>query len=386
LTVYHKDLTGSETVTACDVYEWKGSEYAVSGDYPFDTLTVHGCDSTVTLHLTVNYSDLTGSVTETSCDSYTWNGQTYTTSGDYTYNTQTVLGCDSAAVLHLTVNYSDHTGSETETICDSYSWKGHTYTQSGSYLFDTLTSLGCDSTVTLNLTVNHSEFPTFSEYVCDNYSWHGQDFEASGTYTFDTLTEHGCQRTETLNLTIVQTPDIAINGTHWPIGGSETQFTTYSYSIEALNTATEFDSVTWNIDCPNWYITPGASDTEIDLHIHTWLPDSIALTATAYNECGSYTYTFWIHTSYYGIEDNDASMISITPNPNNGIMDINLNNLSGNTEVKVFDIKGNQIDSFVIDDLTKIYRYEMPQNAAGVYNFVITNGSATVVKRVAINK
>ena len=382
LTVYHSDHTGSETVSACDVYEWKGSEYAVSGDYTFDTLTTHGCDSTVTLHLTVNYSDLTGSMTETTCDNFLWNGTTYTESGDYTFDTQTVSGCDSTTTLHLTVNYSDHSGSIVETACDNYSWKNNIYTQSGDYPFDTLTTLGCDSTVTLHLTVNYSEFPSFTEYVCDNYNWHGQDYGTTGTYTFDTLTEHGCQRTETLNLTVAQTPDITINGTHWPIGGSETQFNTHHYSIETLNSATEFDSVTWNIDCPNWYITLGTSDTDIDLHIHTWVPDSIALTATAYNECGNYTYTFWIYTSYYNIGENDESHISIAPNPNKGIMDISLDNTEGPTDIKVFDINGKIVDCFVINEGTKVYHYEIPVKAVGVYSFVISSRDKKVVKRI----
>lgn len=200
------------------------------------------------------------------------------------------------------------------------------------------------------------------------------------------MTEAGCERIETLNLTIVETPDIIIEGDHYPVGGSETNFSVYNYEIIPQNTSTVFDSVTRSLDNLNWYIETHDNGMNADVHIFTWLPDTVQLIATAYNECGSYTYYFWIHTSYYGIDDNEVGQISITPNPNKGIMEIRLDDMAGKTEVKVFDINGKHIDNFMIGDQTKVYHYEMPTKAVGVYNFVISNGGATVTKRVVISK
>ena len=42
-----------ETATATGSYLWNGENYTESGDYTYTTTTEHGCDSTVTLHLTI---------------------------------------------------------------------------------------------------------------------------------------------------------------------------------------------------------------------------------------------------------------------------------------------------------------------------------------------
>lgn len=42
-----------ETATGTGEYVWNGNIYTESGDYTFTTTTAHGCDSTVTLHLTI---------------------------------------------------------------------------------------------------------------------------------------------------------------------------------------------------------------------------------------------------------------------------------------------------------------------------------------------
>jgi hypothetical protein len=42
-----------ETATATGSYLWNGENYTESGDYTYITTTEHGCDSTVTLHLTI---------------------------------------------------------------------------------------------------------------------------------------------------------------------------------------------------------------------------------------------------------------------------------------------------------------------------------------------
>jgi hypothetical protein len=114
-----------------------------------------GCDSTVTLNLTINNSN-SGSETVVACDSYDWeaDGNTYTESGVYTTILTNMAGCDSTATLNLTINNSN-SGSETVVTCDSYDWEadGNTYTESGVYTTILTNVSGCDSTVTLNLTI-----------------------------------------------------------------------------------------------------------------------------------------------------------------------------------------------------------------------------------------
>jgi len=66
----------------------------------------------VTLHLTIYPTEESefSIVTDDSC--YSWNSQTYCTSGDYTQTFLTINGCDSVVTLHLTitVGLDDHNG------------------------------------------------------------------------------------------------------------------------------------------------------------------------------------------------------------------------------------------------------------------------------------
>lgn len=153
LTV-HNSTTGTDMQTACDSYTWiDGTTYTASNSNVQLTIpNAHGCDSTVTLNLTIHYSDLTGTESLVACDSLLWNGQTYTSSGVYTYDTQTIYGCDSTATLTLTVHQSTLT--TIDTVVDiSFSYADSVYTESTVIVLHHATVEGCDSTVVINLTV-----------------------------------------------------------------------------------------------------------------------------------------------------------------------------------------------------------------------------------------
>ena len=199
LTVHYSDST-EFSQTVCDSYTWNDQTYTTSGDKVQHFQTIHGCDSMVTLHLTVHYSDST-EFSQTVCDSYTWNDQTYTTSGDKLQHFQTIHGCDSTVTLHLTVHYS-FTTEFSDTICDIYTWNEFKYDVSGDYVQHFQTIHGCDSTVTLHLTVYYSDSTEFSETVCDSMNWNGQIYTQSGDYVQVLQTIHGCDSTVVMHLTV----------------------------------------------------------------------------------------------------------------------------------------------------------------------------------------
>jgi hypothetical protein len=152
----NNSFESTETVTACDSYEWSnGTVYTESGTYVQELQTVAGCDSTLTLILTINESN-TGEVEVTACDEFTWNGVTYTESGEYIQVLQNAAGCDSTVTLTLTINNSSST-TVTASACGSYTWSvnGATYTESGTYSVVLQNAAGCDSTITLELTINN---------------------------------------------------------------------------------------------------------------------------------------------------------------------------------------------------------------------------------------
>ncbi|MBR3407602.1 MAG: hypothetical protein IKG86_02025 [Paludibacteraceae bacterium] len=262
---------GEEYKTICDTelpYMWKGVARLTAGDHQFDTLTVAGCDSTVTLHLTV-LSSTTGVVNKTICDSelpYTWKGIVCPAANTYTFDTLNVAGCDSTITLNLTV-LSSTTGVVNKTICDSelpYTWKGIVCPAANTYTFDTLNVAGCDSTITLNLTVLSST--TGDEYVsiCDNelpYTWKGINCPAAGTYTFDTLNVAGCDSTITLHLTVNPT---------YTIPETVTKCNLYTWrGVTYTTSGIYYDSLTTVAGCDSVYV--------LDLTINVPYQSSLSL-------------------------------------------------------------------------------------------------------------
>ena len=253
LTIHYTD-TVTVAETACDQFEWNGTQYTQSGEFEFNFTNSHGCDSIVYFNLTINHSD-TINYNITACESYEWNGQTYSQSGNYTYNTTNEFGCahletlaltisdsyrqedvvsecdsylwpvtqqwyyqstldsiviqgsqgacDSTFVLNLVLHYSDTLDLQPVTACDAYEWHGVTYTESGLLTYQTTNEYGCSRLERLDLTISESEtidLPPITE--CDQYIWHGLAYTESGTYTFDTLNQYGCPMQYILPLTI----------------------------------------------------------------------------------------------------------------------------------------------------------------------------------------
>jgi uncharacterized repeat protein (TIGR02543 family) len=112
----------TETIFACDSYEWHGTMYTASNNTATWTgINAAGCDSIVTLNLTLT-PFTTNTVSVSACDSYTWpvNGQTYTASGTHIVNAGETVFFNSLSGLTSAVSAAGYTLSATETF-DSYS-------------------------------------------------------------------------------------------------------------------------------------------------------------------------------------------------------------------------------------------------------------------------
>ena len=249
----------SNTVEVCDEYTWHGATYTESGIYLYswinggctqvDTLhltvnysvpreeylaicvndlpyvygdtvfdvgtpaysihqlpytTVHGCDSTVTLHLVVSEPQHLSTSAEAN-NYYTWYDSTYTESGVYTHSHMGVNGCVQVDTLYLTV----HPASSTDfyaTVCEEYTWNNTTYTETGDYVQSFTDVFGADSTVTLHLTVHHPDHQGMTVIVQHPYIWHDTTYASSGNYTFAHEDVNGCLQVDTLHL-IICTPN-----------------------------------------------------------------------------------------------------------------------------------------------------------------------------------
>lgn len=207
LTVYHSNLTGSDTVFSCSSYLWNGETYDNSGIYEYGSLkTSMGCDSMATLVLTVS-SQVIATENVTSCDQYSWHGSTYTHGGIYSDTSSSVAGCDSVTTLVLTL-YNSQSVDTFAVACDNFVWRGMTYTDNGVFIDTSISSLGCDSITTLSLSINSSKNVNSFDTACNQYTWDGHAFTESGIYHSDTLkTAQGCDSTITLYLTLYRPKD-----------------------------------------------------------------------------------------------------------------------------------------------------------------------------------
>ena len=153
LTIHPLQHTEIE-MPSCGTFTWNGIEYTEEGVYEQTLQSIHGCDSTVVMHLTM-VDAYNVEVEQNACDSYEWGGQTITESGVYEHLFTSINGCDSTVVMHLTINDISNVELVAE-ACDSYDWNGTVYTQSGVYEQSFINAMGCDSIVILNLTMNYS--------------------------------------------------------------------------------------------------------------------------------------------------------------------------------------------------------------------------------------
>jgi hypothetical protein len=113
-----------------------------------------GCESTSRFEVTAIINSSSASTeTVSACDSYQFFGNTLSESGRYTHTLNNAVGCDSVVTLYLTLQSSTYAVLE-PVVCDSYlSPAGNVYTVSGVYNEIIPNAGGCDSVITINLTV-----------------------------------------------------------------------------------------------------------------------------------------------------------------------------------------------------------------------------------------
>lgn len=298
------ELTGIDTVVACDSYVWiDGETYTESSDtntYVYVGGASNGSDSTVTLLLTIHNSYSETDVIS-GCDSYTWiDGNTYTSSNNSaTMLLSSVSECDSLVSLDLTISYSS-SGTDAISACDSLVWiDGNTYTSNNSsatYVIVNGASNGCDSTVTLDLVINSSTTGTDVQSGCDSFTWiDGITYTSSNndaTYTIQGGNIYGCDSVVSLDLslnysTIISDVQSACDSYTWIDGNTYTS---------SNNTAT--------------YVIPGGAVNgcdfivELDLTINDSYNNTDVISA-----CDSLV---WIDGNTYTSSNNSATYLMLT--------------------------------------------------------------------------
>lgn len=398
--------------------------YLQPGAYTLDFETTAGCDSIVLLLVEESEYNSKSYNVSICAEQYTWpsNGETYYESGIYYDTLSYPNSCDSTLVLNLELRPS-YSNDVVVTSCDSYRWKNDaynvdvTYTESGVYHHSYINSYGCNSEATLYLTVNdHDEesFTVAEEESCDSYFWDPQgheiiytdhddlEYTMSGTYHRTYKNIYDCDSLVTMNVQFDYTPhptdihpmDATNDAPHWVVTATEFQINSYDFNFWDTNPNCRWDTVTWTCDeAPNWVLEPfGSIGQCCKVYVLNYIDDTLWLKARAYNRCANegVEQRYWLLCSFYGVEEMESSLanFNVIPNPNNGQMRLDFEYLTGNIDVRVYDMKGCLIDKFQTFNANGpySYTYNMKAKNDGIYFFVATSKEGTVAKKVVIQR
>lgn len=419
--VYEYDIERS--FCAGSYYPFNGQNITQPGDYTYNGQTVLGCDSIVHLHLSLtNYNSKVYDI-ERCNQPYTWpsTGEHFEEVGEY-FRVDTIPGptCDSIVTLNLSIHQDYPNVSFNITNCDNYTWEnyggrsyiedgqtyfaGRTYDHSGNYIRRYQSIHGCDSIVTMHLTINGSIVNNLpAEEGCDQVEWPeaGISFVESSTQSHLFTTVLGCDSlvNRTVNMeytpnpTTIEPTDASNTAGHWVITATEFQINSYKFSFsEGAHPATcHWDSIQWSCSA-GWPFDILYNGRGVNLYVLQYTPDTVWLNARVFNKCApeGVDRKYWLICSFYGIEEQSESLVNvdIVPNPNNGEMTLNFEYLTGNVNIKVYDMRGNLLDDF--DTYNNIgpnsMRYNMKDYSDGMYFFVVSGKEGTVTKKVIINK
>lgn len=419
--VYEYDIERS--FCAGSYYPFNGQNITQPGDYTYNGQTVLGCDSIVHLHLSLtNYNSKVYDI-ERCNQPYTWpsTGEHFEEVGEY-FRVDTIPGptCDSIVTLNLSIHQDYPNVSFNITNCDNYTWEnyggrsyiedgqtyfaGRTYDHSGNYIRRYQSIHGCDSIVTMHLTINGSIVNNLpAEEGCDQVEWPeaGISFVESSSQSHLFTTVLGCDSlvNRTVNMeytpnpTTIEPTDASNTTGHWVITATEFQINSYKFSFsEGAHPATcHWDSIQWSCSA-GWPFDILYNGRGVNLYVLQYTPDTVWLNARVFNKCApeGVDRKYWLICSFYGIEEQSESLVNvdIVPNPNNGEMTLNFEYLTGNVNIKVYDMRGNLLDDF--DTYNNIgpnsMRYNMKDYSDGMYFFVVSGKEGTVTKKVIINK
>jgi len=425
------------SICAGESYTFHGTVYDQDGQVAyFDTVDNHGCLKVEKMVLSVGEYQMPPVLNQYECYAYgTTPSWTWDKTG-VTYHENTIDevilpdpqgGCPIKYRLNLRF-HEEYYHEETKVACDAYYWPitGETYYDSQDPIVKTFHhAFGdqeCDSTFVLHLDINNYETNEFTvpyDESCDGYLWDpsGHEYSTedvydpenhfytqSGTYRRTYFNDMGCDSVVTMTVHLDYTPspweifpmDPENVAPHWVVTASEFQINTYDFCVTDTNPECNWDTVTWSFEDESlqWILEPiGDKGACCKVFVLNKVDDTIWLTARVINRCApeeGVSQRYWMVCSYYGVDElnGDGADFSVMPNPNNGQMTLSFEHLTGKINVKVYDVKGNLMDSFNTynDLISNSIQYDLGWCASGMYFFVVTGKEGTVSKKVVIEQ
>jgi PKD repeat protein len=444
LTVYPNNGVTDHPVTVCEsqlpfYYEEDPNQIPLyAGDHLFHLQDSHGCDSIVVVQLSVSNYYIPPTQTEYVCyddePSFYWdvNGQTYHTSG---LHVDTIPYSDCEGIFSLDLNFQktpERIVFDT-VVCDSIFWPvtGLYYSQTDNYHhWVSLSPFPCYQEYQLNLIVNYEDVDNHITFdgisgthlegidnieginegdpvPCDSipFPWFGETLYLTKSRELDSVTPQGCNYQVDIIVKNLQytpqpeiyCPDLNIANPHWPITATEFNVNRYTYRVtDTVSDISRWNlgKCEWEISKNSWRIVPnpsGSDPLECIVYAMDWVPDSICLSFKAVNSCSGnegVIAEYWLHPSFYGVEEQEAypASVSVIPNPNNGQMRLQFDNMQGDLNIKVYSLTGTLVDAFELKSIEvgQSHEYSMKRLMNGIYFFTISDGKRSVTKKVVV--
>ena len=434
LTLYPHNDTAVIDPSICvgETYDFHGTLYNQDGQIAyFDTLDNHGCLKVEKLILSVGEYQMPPVQEEYVCYGHDEEPYFRWDINNLVYTTDTCAealvpdpngGCDFKYRLNLKFHQEFYVEEPPVVTCDQYEWpltgevfgpgnQGHHIVRTFPYYFGDQV---CDSTYVLDITINESSTQESYTYdgenddegrFCDVISYYNPNI--GDTLYFDEdietvltgQTPSGCLYEISLqirNMNYTPHPYIESDSPnpHYPITATEFNVNRYTYTVKddiSDISKWKIDQCEWKISKDSWRIIPnpsGNNPLECMVYAMDWVSDSICLSFKAVNNCDSVTAEYWLHPSFYGVNEYETTLsdFSVYPNPNDGQMMLVFSRFDGKVEINVYDVMGNVVDSFeTCNDLgpnTLEYTFMHPK---GMYFFVVNSKEGTIVKKVVIS-
>jgi PKD repeat protein len=350
----------SASVCRGSSYLFNGRSLTQAGIY-IDTLTATStCDSIVTLTLSIR-SIPTVAIHDTICygHSVIFHSQVLTASGTYADTMTGSNGCDSINILYLTVSPLI-TSSYSSYACQGhpYIFYGRALTLGGTYS-DTLSSIrGCDSIVYLTLTIRQASSDSITDTICQGnvFVFHGRSLTQSGVY-YDTLAAvNTCDSVIILNLVMIPKP--------LPVPTLQ--------GIDSLHTTTAFASYQWLRN--NIAIPAAIGQTYIAAQNGSY---SVIVS----NAFGCSDTSASVIVTHVGIDDVPGANTLVFPNPTEGLLHIEADNIPVNTTLELINSIGQKIYQRTIDAGSIRGEIDLSPYASGLYVLIFKDNERIYLKR-----
>jgi hypothetical protein len=367
-------ITGSQTLTVCagGSVTVGTTTHNTTGVFTDVLLAANGCDSTVTTNLTVSPA-ITGSQTLTVCagGSVTVGTTTHNTTGVFTDVLLAANGCDSTVTTNLTVSPAI-TGSQTVTVCagGSVTVGTNTYTTTGTYndLYVGGAANGCDSTYVTNLTVSPAITGSQTLTVCagGSVTVGTNTYTTTGTYNdlYVAGAANGCDSTYVTNLTVLGALDLTTS------------------VVGNVITATSSTATYQWLDCDN---ANAIIAGETSQSFTASASGNYSVIITEGGTCSDTSAC--VNVIVTGIASNSTQVVSIYPNPSNGVFTLNINNaVSNQVVISILDLQGKVVYSESNKNVSAQYNKQinLTDLAKGIYYVKLNIGSEVQIQKLIV--